>query len=411
MTAESAFRNADRGGRVSFMQGRKAPPMATPAGGEPVHVCFVSMSIYPMLVGSTDVEFAGGGEMQQVMLARMLHSDGFRVSVLTADHGQPDVVDSDGIQIFRMPEPARRGVPGLRFLHPLCTDIVKSLDRVDSDIVYFRVAGFRAAAVAWYAKTRGKRFIYASGSDREFQGRDVTGLPRRDQVLFRLAVRSADAVLVQNLRQQELLKKNFDREASLVPNCYAEAPLVPGSPNGPILWVGTFKPVKHPELFVDLARRFPTRRFVVVGGADHRNDPGQSYYGQMRQLAATVPNIEFVGYVPFQKVGSYFDGSSILVNTSDSEGFPNTFLRAWIRGIPTLSFVSPEIAAGDSGTIKCSNLDDMAERLSALLSDSTVWRAASNVCHAHFEKDHSVSAVLQRYRDVLGQWSIRFAGQ
>src|SRR4051794_39257065 len=92
------------------------------------HVCFVSMGIYPILIGSTTIESAGGAELQQAVLAKMLTGDGYRVSVLTADHGQPDVVIRDGIEIHRVPAPGTRGVPGLRFISPHMSDVVKGLD-------------------------------------------------------------------------------------------------------------------------------------------------------------------------------------------------------------------------------------------------------------------------------------------
>lgn len=365
------------------------------------HICFVSMSLYPILTASAEIEFAGGGEVQQAILAKMLRADGFRVSVLTADHGQPDVVECDGVQIHRVPSPGRRGIKGLRFIHPLITDVVAGLSRIDPDIVYYRVAGFRAAAAAWYARTHGKRFVYACASDREFQGRDVSRLPRRDEWLFRMALGTADAVLVQNMRQQELLKANLGREAVVLPNCYTEPGAGRAEHAGPIVWVGTFKPVKRPELFIDLARHFPSRKFVMVGGADNINDPGQAFHRRMRALAASVTNLEFVGYVPFAEVGRYFDGASLFVNTSDSEGFPNTFLQAWIRGVPTLSFVRPEVIPGQVGTIVCRDVSDMTSRIDALQANREPWEAASETCKVHFHEKHSVAVVVQRYRELF----------
>ena len=365
------------------------------------HVCFVSMSIYPILAGSTEIEIAGGAEVQQAILARALNADGFKVSVLTADHGQPDIVDSGGVQIHSVSAPGHRGLKGLRFIHPLMTDVLSRLRRIDPDIVYFRVAGFRAAAAAWYARTSGKRFVYACASDREFDSRAASGLTRRDGLLFRWAVRSADAVLAQNMLQERLLSSNFGRTAVVIPNCYVEPHAGRAAPNGPIIWVGTFKPVKRPDLFLELARQHPSKTFVMVGGADIRNDPGKAYFGQIREEAARIPNLDFVGFVPFSDVGRCFDNASVLVNTSDREGFPNTFLQAWIRAVPTLSFVRPEVTPGRIGTIVCSDLDDMSSRLRALTTRAELWQAASVACEAHFNGIHSVDVVIPRYRELF----------
>lgn len=361
------------------------------------HVCFVSMNLYPILNSSAGIEFAGGGEVQQAIVAGLLQANGVRVSVLTGDYGQPAFEDRNGIHVHRVSSPGRRGIKGLRFIYPLLTDVVAALDRIDPDIVYYRVAGFRTAAAAYYARTRGKRFVYACASDREFQVRSVSGLPRRDEWLFQAALRAADAILVQNIRQRELLAKAFGRDGVIVPNCHAEPNAGRAAHAGAVVWVGIFKPVKRPELFIELARRFPSKKFVMVGGADNANDPDHAYHQEMRALAAGVRNLEFVGFVPFSKVGQHFDDACLLVNTSDREGFPNTFLQAWIRGVPSMSFVRPEVDPGRVGTIVCSDLDDMAMRLGELITHEDLWRAASEACEAHFGRSHKTDAILLKY--------------
>lgn len=367
------------------------------------HVCFVAMNIYPTLTGSTSVEFVGGAEVQQTILARALVADGFRVSVLTADHGQPELVDCDGVRVHRVPDPGTRGIKGLRFIHPHSTDLVRGLRRIDPDIVYFRVAGFQAAAAAWYARSAGKAFVYACASDLELLRDAKEPATRRDAFLFRCALRSADGVLVQNVRQKELLRKNFNKDGVVLPNCYAEPGVGCGDPRGHILWVGTVKPLKAPEAFVDLARRHPSKVFRMVGGANHHDPVGQSYFQRIKDLAATVPNLEFIGHVPFLDVGRHFDNACALVNTSPVEGFPNTFLQAWIRGVPTLSFVRPEVIPGQSGTIACVDLDEMASRLVTLTGSEEAWVAASRKCKSHFDRVHGANAALQGYRDLFAQ--------
>ena len=384
---------------------RAAPPLASTAvrAAARPHVCFVSMNIYPTLSGSSSAELVGGAEVQQTVLARALAGDGMRVSVLTGDYGQPEVVDCGGVQIHRVRIPGRRGIKGLRFIQPHMTDVVAALRRIDPDIVYFRVAGFRAAAAAWYARTAGKAFVYACAHDTELSPQGNNPPTRRDAFLFRLALRSADAVLVQNVLQRQLLNDNFGKDGLVLANCYVEAGAGVAAPGGHILWVGTVKPGKFPESFIELARRHPTRNFRMVGGANHQDPTGQAYFDRIRADAAAVPNLEFVGYVPFHNVGKHFDEASLLVNTSAAEGFPNTFLQAWIRGMPTVSFVSPEVTAGQTGTIVCGDLEEMALRVGSLTRDPETWAAASAACMDHFRKVHGIESALQGYRDLFGR--------
>lgn len=194
----------------------ESPPNKAASSVSRPHVCFVAMNIYATLTGSTSVTSVGGAEVQQTILARALVADGFRVSVLTADHGQPELVECDGVRIYRVPDPGSRGIKGLRFIHPHMTDVIAGLRQIDPDIVYFRVAGFRAAAAAWYARSAGKAFVYACASDLELLRGPKEPATRRDRFLFHRALRAADGILLQNARQQQLLKENFGQDGKSV---------------------------------------------------------------------------------------------------------------------------------------------------------------------------------------------------
>ena len=46
-----------------------------------------------------------------------------------------------------------------------------------------------------------------------------------------------------------------------------------------------------------------------------------SYYDGIKEEAERIPNLEFVGFVPYPDVNEYFNNASLLVNTSSVEGF------------------------------------------------------------------------------------------
>jgi glycosyltransferase involved in cell wall biosynthesis len=369
-----------------------------------VHVCFVSSNLYPVLTGA-DLPFVGGAEVQQAIIVRALRRRGYRVSVLTRDHGVAPGARPEGIEIHTLPELAGRGIKGLRWLHPRLTDIVDALRRIDPDVVYFRAAGGPLAACAWYARRHGKRLLYAAASDSNFRLGAASRLEPREAWLYRAALRRCDAVLVQNQAQHELLRRHFGMEGIVVPNCYEEADVQPGRADGPVIWVGTVKPLKRPELFLELAARFPQRRFVLVGGDGIGGVEGQRYVAAIAARARALPNVEMTGFVPFAQVGRHYDGAAALVNTSEVEGFPNTFLQAWVRGIPTLSFVAPAAPDGSTGTLACDDLDAMARTLGGLLGGSAAWQQAGEAASATFARWHAVDAVIGRYDELLSSLS------
>ena len=73
--------------------------------------------------------------------------------------------------------------------------------------------------------------------------------------------------------------------------------------------------------------------------------PDFAYYTNIKKAAFKIKNLKFLGFVPHEKINRYYQESSFLVNTSPSEGFPNTFLEAWGNSIPiiTLGFDPDEI--------------------------------------------------------------------
>jgi glycosyltransferase involved in cell wall biosynthesis len=76
----------------------------------------------------------------------------------------------------------------------------------------------------------------------------------------------------------------------------------------------------------------------MVGGTS----PDVALEHKIQQEAANLKNITYLGPQSFEKVEQLFDQSTLYVNTSPREGFPNTFLQAWCRGIPVVSFFDPD---------------------------------------------------------------------
>ena len=366
------------------------------------HVCFIAVHIYPVLAGHRGIAFVGGAEVQQSVQMRALLRAGCRISVLTKDHGQPDVVDCDGITVYKIPDAGRRGWPGLRFFHPRMSDLVRLLRRISPDIVFMQTAGEQVASAAVYARLSGRPFVFAGASDKDFVMGPLPGMPPQHTALDRWGLRAAEAVVVQNVAQLELLKRHFHRDGYLIQNGYEEPLAQPAAFDGPVLWAATVKPLKRPDLVLSLARRLRHLRFLMVGGAGV--DRGaQAYFDGIARQARGLSNLTMTGHVPFRDVGAAFDGASVCLNTSDYEGLPNTFMQAWLRGIPTLSFVRPESAPGVSGTLACDDLDHMVLRLDRLTRDRAAWAASSQACRRHFDDHHTIDVAVQRYLEVFDQ--------
>src|SRR5260221_2530807 len=103
------------------------------------HVCFVAPFAWPVFERDGAIKLVGGAEVQQRILMRLFQRNGYRVSLVTLDFGQPQRAVVDGVTVYktyRMDE----GIPVLRFVHPRLTSVWQALRDADADIYYQRSA-------------------------------------------------------------------------------------------------------------------------------------------------------------------------------------------------------------------------------------------------------------------------------
>jgi glycosyltransferase involved in cell wall biosynthesis len=168
--------------------------------------------------------------------------------------------------------------------------------------------------------------------------------------------------------------------------------------NGPVLWAGGLRPVKRPGLFIELARRFPNREFVMVGGGTTTE---AAHAAATEKEARAVPNLRLTGWLPHSDVIREIAKAAVVVNTSEYEGFPNVYLEAWNQGVPVVSFNDVDgLLARDRLGALCSGLDDMEKKLRVLLENPQEMTAAS---------ERARRAVAERFSpQVLGPRYVQF---
>lgn len=384
--------------------GRERPggarPYAAPAapGRTRPHVCFVAPYAWPVLSRDPRIQVVGGAEVQQTILARLFVRAGYRVSMICLDFGQPARTEVDGVTVHRIYRP-EEGIPVLRFVHPRLTSMWRALQEADADIYYHRSSALWTGIVAEFARRRGRRTIFAGASDKDFSPGEEQISLARDRWLFQHGVRSVDHVVVQNRAQLEACRANYGREPTLIPSCYELPESRVGGKADRVLWCGTVHKYKRPEILLGIARRLPHRRFVIVGGPGVDETQRAPYFEGIRAQAQALPNVEFTGFLPLAQVEPWFDRARVLVNTSDYEGMPNTFMQAWARGVPTVATV--DVGAGIYKVFE--QVDDAVAEIERLFDDEPYYQAASARTLEYFERNHSTREVLARYAKVFDE--------
>lgn len=386
--------------RAAAAQGRpdEAWPARAQAHAAPGrwHVCFVAPYAWPAFSGERSIPVVGGAEVQQAVLARLFAAHGYRVSMICQDFGQPDGVRIDGVTVRKV-FGRSEGLPVLRFVHPRLTKMWRVLTEVDADIYYYRSASMWVGILDAFCTHRRKRLVYAGASDRDFEP-GVGGQIRyaRDRWLYRRGVARAHALVAQNAAQVESARRHYRREAVQVPSCYHLPASARPAKRDRVLWAATLRPTKRPELFLELARRLPAWRFVMIGGPPSDDE---KLFERIAAQGKALPNLELTGFLPLADVEGWFDHARVLVNTSLYEGMPNTFLQAWARGVPTLSTV--DVAAPVNRVV--TGIDAMTAELERLLTHPDAWHEASVRSREYFTRMHSSAEVMARYARLFDQ--------
>jgi glycosyltransferase involved in cell wall biosynthesis len=368
----------------------------------PPHVCFVGLGNLPALAPEFSAQAMGGAELQQALLARALARRGWPVSMIVADCGQPDGASWHGIRTFKAYRP-REGIPGVRFLHPRWTKLQRALRRANADIYYTSCAGAQLAQVVWFAHRRGRKVIFRIASNSDCDPRKLLVQYRRDRLLYRLGLAHVDLVLAQTGQQQRSLRENYRRNSRVAPSLIEP----PGRCRGlrerdlEVLWVGNIRPVKRPELLLEVARRLPSMRFHMVGGP---MAGAERLYESSRLEAASLANVTFRGALPYPEVRALYERARILLGTSEVEGFPNAYLQAWAHGTPVVAFLDPE---GMLQRLKLGRavrtVEEMCAALTELGRDEGRWEEASARARQYMELRWQEASVLAPYLTALAE--------
>jgi glycosyltransferase involved in cell wall biosynthesis len=363
-------------------------------------ICIVGLDSYGMLSGEGDQRYIGGEAIQHVLLARAWRDLGHDVSMIVHDDGQGARRVHEGITALAA-QTREGGIPGLRFFHPRASKLLSALMAADADIYYQSPAGTYTGFTGWYARSMGRYFIFRVASDSDCEREHGRLHFWRDRKLYNFGLRRAHLVAAQTEYQARMLRENHGIESHVI-NMMVETPRVGRAlpKDIDVLWVSNFRPLKRPELVLELARQLPNVRFTMAGGPTPK---GETYYEDMLAAAARLPNVTMTGPVRYRDSGDLFDRAKVFLNTSSIEGFPNTFLQSWIRGVPVVTFFDPDglVQRTPLGRV-AKSVDDMREAIRGLL-EIDVDRQLLGRRARDFALREFTSGVASRYLEVLEQ--------
>jgi len=360
-------------------------------------ICFVGLENLPVLAPEFNQHGIGGEQVQQTLLAKAFARQNHAVSMVVYDYGQPDCACWNGVKTYKAFR-EDSGIPVVRFIYPRWTTVWSALRRANADIYYVSCAGMHLGLVALFCKKYHKKFVFRIASDTDCEPNKLLIKYWRDRKLYEFGLRHADGILAQSQKQQDAMLRNYGLQSQAAGMLVDPSEKV-ARRDVDVLWVSNLRRLKRPELFLTLAKRLPHLKFHMVGGP--LQGEGE-LFEKIHREAAHLPNFTFHGLIPYHQMDSKYASARVLVNTSDTEGFPNSYLQAWIRGTPVAAFFDPDnVIRRESLGRAVSSLDEMADAVSELVHHESVWSAASARCKDYMERVHGESSILSPYLEMF----------
>lgn len=287
----------------------------------------------------------GGAEFQAHILAQMLARDS-RFDVTYLARYVPDDRETYEYPIESFCGPVLPG--GLRWGRtPDAVALFRALKRIKPDIIIQMVACAYTGVAAFYARNHEAYFYWYVASDMDIEripNVGVRGVAQFfDRLLFRYGATHADFIVAQTALQAARMRQSLRRCATLQIGNFLPGPekIAPKPERFTIAWIANIKVLKRPDLFVALARHFSrdTRvRFRMAGRITDRD-----VYLGIADALGELDNLEYLGELALEQVEAELSQTHLFINTSDYEGFPNTFIQAWLQGVPVFSLhVDPD---------------------------------------------------------------------
>ena len=366
-------------------------------GGEgmkkPLRVCFVSPKAYPLFNSRVKGIF-GGAEVDLYLLGTQLAlDDNFKISFVVGDYGQSDGEVIEGVELFSSLRFDRNW-----FSAPF--KIWQAMKRCNADVYIIKTMSPGVLLLWLFCIVTGKKYIlrtaHSTHCDGSFLKKHIFSA-----FFYKRAFKGASFVFTQNESDAVGIEKNFGIKAIVAANGHriGESQRHKGDH---ILWVARSAAFKNPHLFLELAVSLPQYKFVMICPAAF----GDKDYQSLRDTAAAIDNLEFVEGVGFFDIERYFSDARLFVNTSENEGFPNTFIQAAKAGVPIVSYkVNPDDFLNVYDCGRCARGDYV--RLTVLVDqiagneqlNSTLGQNALKYVREH----HNVEHIAGVYKNILGK--------
>jgi len=356
------------------------------------------------LLGHHPSDTPGGAELQAHLICAELQDRGYETEYVAYRSAHTDVVSRDGVRVVRLDTDGG---------YSSAKHVIDRIAAIDPDVLYIRILKDLPIGIAAARKT-GAHLAFNVSHDAHCLGRFADwpgkatptpihgGYRRLKLAALRSLLSVPDTVFAQTETQQRLLQENRGRHATLTGNGHPIPECDPEKEDPPVvLWLASLKPWKQPHAFVDLAESCQDLdcEFWLVGQPTDR-----TLADEIDGRVADVPNCTYLGGCSVAQSNDYIGRASLFVNTSTQEGFPNTFIQAWLRKTPVVSLHADPLdqaADGALGAYGLGDRDRLEQRVRELVSNGGQRARTATHAYEYACREHSIAAVVDRIEAAL----------
>jgi len=321
---------------------------------------------------------------------------GYPVKFLVGDFGQQKIEICDQVTVIKVSysNPDRYRSKFTRMIGRIC--YWKELLLIEADVLITSTASEHLAYMALIGKKlRRKRILFRVAHDWDVNGifimkNKIVG------ALYHFGLRNVDQIVAQNFNQQETLKKTEGLDSIVIRNGFPILTSSSPQPRSYFLWIARADHFKRPHLLLELAKNIPQERFIMIF-------PGTNQLkNEIVKRSRELSNVDIIDEVSLDQIQPYFEKAKCFINTSESEGFPNSFIQSCLASTPLLSFnVNPENIITDY-QLGCFCHDQINEAIVFLksLTPQEIERYGVNAYHYVLQK-HNIEDKILEYKKII----------
>lgn len=290
-------------------------------------------------------------------------------------------------------------------------------DKCDADIYVTFGVNHIGAELAKYCKWKNKRYALFIADDTDVQAAytptssGTNDYDMRNDLCY-YSIVNADIIFAQTNFQQQMLFERFGKQGVLLMNPIDLTthldPHVPVTERQIALWVGRSDRIKKmPERLLALAKETPDIDYVMV-----MNPWDMAVFDD---IVGNLPaNVTVIERVPYHEIEALFAKAFVFVNTSDKEGFPNTFLQAGKYGVPLLSYkFDPDgiFEAHECGVFAHESFDAFVAGMRTIRDNDQLAQVYSRNIRTYIENQHDLEQQVIRLKVALERFYNRLYRQ